>query len=60
MLGGGERGLDNFKFAQFLAKKVDKTRSLDELLAIVELIDIDKDGLVGVSDLETCVGNLGS
>ena len=60
LLGGESEGVSLDKFADFLARKVDKTRSMEELLGLCELIDVDKDGHIDICDLQTCLGNLGS
>ena len=44
-------------FAKFIKAKVDKKRTLEELKEIVDAsIDMDKDGCIGLSDLEAFVG----
>jgi Ca2+-binding EF-hand superfamily protein len=45
-------------FAKFLKNKVDKKKSLEELVQQAELIDIDKDGYISIHDLQSCLGNL--
>ncbi len=47
-------------FAKFIKAKVDKKRTLDELKELVDSsIDMDKDGYIGLSDLESFVGRAG-
>lgn len=48
------------KFAQFLKDKIEKNKEIDQLLTYAKLIDIDKDGLISMEDLETCFTNLNS
>ena len=44
-------------FSKFLKAKVDKSRALDDLLAIVSTsLDMDRDGVISVADLEAFVG----
>jgi Ca2+-binding EF-hand superfamily protein len=44
-------------FSKFLKAKVDKSRALDDLLAIVSTsVDMDRDGVISVADLEAFVG----
>ena len=44
-------------FAKFIKAKVDKKRTLEELKELVDAsIDMDKDGFIGLSDLDTFVG----
>jgi hypothetical protein len=44
-------------FAKFLKAKVDKKRSLEEIKDLVESgIDMDRDGCIGLSDLDAFVG----
>lgn len=45
-------------FAKFLKNKVDKKKSLDELLQQADLIDVDRDGCISIHDLQSCLGNL--
>jgi Ca2+-binding EF-hand superfamily protein len=44
-------------FAKFIKAKVDKKRTLEELKEIVDAsIDMDKDGCIGLSDLDAFLG----
>ena len=44
-------------FSKFLKAKVDKSRILDDLLALVSAsVDMDRDGVISVADLEAFVG----
>ena len=44
-------------FAKFIKAQVDKKRTLEELKELVDAsIDMDKDGFIGLSDLEAFVG----
>jgi len=44
-------------FAKFIKAKVDKKRTLEELKELVDAsIDMDRDGFIGLSDLEAFVG----
>lgn len=47
-------------FAAFLKAKVDKKRDGQELLKFARMLDVDKDGMVGETDVTTCVKNLGN
>jgi hypothetical protein len=44
-------------FAKFIKAKVDKKRTLEELKELVDTsLDMDRDGFIGLSDLEAFVG----
>jgi Ca2+-binding EF-hand superfamily protein len=43
-------------FSKFIKAKVDKKRSLEEIKELVALIDFDRDGFIGPSDLEAFLG----
>ena len=44
-------------FSKFLKAKVEKSRALDDLFAIVSAsVDMDRDGVISVADLEAFVG----
>ena len=44
-------------FEKFIKAKVDKKRTLEEIKELVDAsIDMDKDGFIGLSDLEAFVG----
>ena len=45
-------------FAEFLKQKVEKKRSLDDLIQYSIMMDVDKDGYVTEADIETCIKNL--
>ena len=53
-------GVSVAQFADFLKKKVEKLKSIEELEKIAHLIDIDKDGYVCHNDISTCIRNLQS
>ena len=46
-------------FAKFIKAKVDKKRSFEEIKAIVvEVVDMDRDGIISISDLEGFLGRI--
>ena len=45
-------------FAEFLKQKVEKKRTLDDLIQYSIMMDVDKDGFVTEADIETCIKNL--
>ena len=45
-------------FSKFIKAKVDKKPEVPEILAIVTQMDIDRDGLIGESDLEAFLGRV--
>lgn len=60
-LGGGEsRQISVNTFTEFLKAKVDKKRDQVELHQYAQLIDVDKDGIVGEQDIKTCLRNINS
>ncbi len=56
----GERYLPVALFAQFLKNKIDKKRDEGELRKYASYMDIDKDGIISIIDLETCMKNMKS
>ena len=54
----GITGIPNRLFAEFLKQKVEKKRSLDDLIKYSNQLDVDKDGFITEADIETCVKNL--
>ncbi len=60
MEAGHERCLSITVFAQFLKSKIDKKRNEEELRKYAHYMDIDKDGLISVNDMQTCLNNLQS
>ena len=48
------------KFTEFMKAKVEKKRELEELHGFAQLMDIDKDGVIGEEDLKTCLQNINS
>lgn len=53
-------GVTTQRFAEFLKEKIHKDGSVDDLAAISQLMDIDKDGFVCAEDLGTCLKNANS
>ena len=45
-------------FAKFLKAKVDKKPNVSELLVLVEEMDIDHDGVISESDLDSFLGRV--
>ena len=45
-------------FSKFIKAKVDKKRTLDEIKEYVRQVDMDRDGLIGESDLEAFLGRV--
>jgi len=45
------------EFAKFLKEKIDKEKDIHNLIAYSQMIDIDKDGRISKSDLQTCILN---
>jgi hypothetical protein len=46
------------KFARFMSQKIDKKRTMDDLISFCSKIDVDKDGCIGEADLTTCLSNI--
>lgn len=40
-------------FAKFLSAKIDKKMGMEEIISMTSQMDIDKDGIISVNDLET-------
>lgn len=53
-------GVSVAEFASFLKAKVDKKRDQQELLGFSRMLDVDKDGIISETDVDTCVKNLGN
>ena len=51
-------GIPIADFASFLKMKVDKKREESELKRLSAQIDVDKDGMISATDIDTCVKNL--
>ena len=47
-------------FAEFIKAKIHKKADMSDCYKYAHQIDIDKDGFVGVLDLQTCISNLSS
>ena len=58
MAAPGIIGIPTQLFAEFLKQKVEKKRSLDDLIQYSNMLDVDKDGFVTEADIETCIKNL--
>ena len=48
------------KWAEFMKAKVEKRRSMNDLMGYATLMDIDKDGYINEQDLGTCLSNVHS
>ena len=58
MAAPGIVGIPNALFAEFLKQKVEKKRSIEDLIKYSNMLDIDKDGFITEADIETCIRNL--
>ena len=45
-------------FSKFIKMKVDKKREINEIKAYVDLIDIDKDGVISIEDLDSFLSRI--
>jgi Ca2+-binding EF-hand superfamily protein len=55
---GSHDGVQVADFASFMKRKIDKKRPENHLRQISHQIDVDKDGVINIDDLNACLKNI--